>query len=300
MSKWNILVVDDDPLNREIIADYLEDGPYSIRAAGNGLVAWQLLENPDSAFDLVILDRMMPVMDGMELLAHMKSEPRHANIPVIMQTAATSVEQVREGLNAGCYFYLTKPYKQAELLCSVHAALEQLRQDRLLLDELAEHPPIPASENAEYSFATLEEAQRLAAMFAAQCPEPGPAAMGLTELMINAVEHGNLGITYAEKSQLKRDDTWQDEVARRVALPENIRKKARAHFKRGKHEIVFTISDQGQGFDWAKYLDFDPARAFDPNGRGIAMAGKLVFTKLDYQGNGNKVVATIKLNSENT
>lgn len=239
---------------------------------------------------------MMPVMDGMEVLRRMKAEPRYAQIPVIMQTAASGQEQIREGLNAGCYYYLTKPYQQAALLCSVHAALEQLRQDRQMLDAVSETPPIPATENAEYTFSTLEEAQRLSALFAAQCPGPGAAAMGLAELLVNAIEHGNLGISYAEKSQLRREDRWDAEIARRLSLTEYRSKKATAHFLRNADEILFTITDQGNGFDWQKCLDFDPERAFDPNGRDIAMAGKIAFSRLEYQGKGNQVVATVKLN----
>jgi hypothetical protein len=54
-----------------------------------------------------------------------------------------------------------------------------------------------------------------------------------------------------------------------------------------------TIQDEGDGFDWQKYLDFDPERAFDPHGRGIAMARMMSFDALEYQGKGNTVVLKI-------
>ena len=57
--------------------------------------------------------------------------------------------------------------------------------------------------------------------------------------------------------------------------------------------IVFTITDQGEGFDWQKFMQFDPERAFDPNGRGIAMAKAMSFSSLCYQGKGNVVVASV-------
>ena len=58
--------------------------------------------------------------------------------------------------------------------------------------------------------------------------------------------------------------------------------------------IVGTDFEQGKGFDWSKFLSFDPDRAFDPNGRGIAMARTMSFSSLEYQGCGNVVVARIK------
>jgi len=294
MNVWNILVVDDDATNREIIADYLEDGPYLLTMAEDGQAAWHQLEDSGRTFDLVILDRMMPFMDGMEVLRRMKATPHLMQTPVIMQTAAASAAQIREGIEAGCYYYLTKPYQYSSLICSINTALEQLRQERSVVQALSEIPPIPATDHAEYTFSTLDEVQRLTALLAAQCPEPAMVAMGLSELLINAVEHGNLGISYSNKNLLKREGTWDTEIARRLTLPEYSGKKATVCFQRNNGVITFTIADQGQGFDWGKYLDFDPERAFDPNGRGIAMAGKLAFSRLEYQGTGNQVIATVK------
>ena len=72
-------------------------------------------------------------------------------------------------------------------------------------------------------------------------------------------------------------------------------RKSTVLYKRNDEEVVFTITDEGAGFDASHYLEFDPERAFDPNGRGIAMAGKLAFSRIEYRRCGNQVVATIKL-----
>lgn len=295
MSQWNILVVDDETLNLEIIQEFLEDGPYRLQTAENGAIAWNMMEAEHPPFDLVILDRMMPVMDGMELLKRLKGDPRFADVPVIMQTAASSSGQIQEGLAAGCYYYLTKPYKSTALIGIVHAVLEELRSKRLIAEEVRVPPAVPATSNAEYAFSTLEQAHKLSIMLAAQCPEPTLAAMGLIELLINAIEHGNLGINYAEKSLLKQEDRWEDEIARRQRMPEHSHKKAMVSFVRNEKEVIFTITDQGNGFDFSNYLEFNPERAFDPNGRGIAMAGKLAFSRLQYEGKGNQVTATVSL-----
>ncbi|CAG0995009.1 partial serine/threonine-protein kinase RsbW, partial [Rhodocyclaceae bacterium] len=107
------------------------------------------------------------------------------------------------------------------------------------------------------------------------------------------VEHGNLGISYAEKSRLKREDGWEAEVKRRLGLPEYASRVARVHMAKTAEGLAFTIRDEGAGFDWQRYLDFDPERAFDPNGRGIAMARMMSFSRIEYHDNGNEVMAVV-------
>ncbi|MCB1917743.1 MAG: response regulator, partial [Rhodocyclaceae bacterium] len=120
----HILVVDDEPFNREILAEVLDDPAYRISVAEDGGQAWDRLTADGESFDLVLLDRMMPGMDGLEVLRRMKDTPRLRDLPVIMQTAAASPDQVREGIAAGAYYYLTKPFELETLLTIVRAALD--------------------------------------------------------------------------------------------------------------------------------------------------------------------------------
>jgi hypothetical protein len=113
--------------------------------------------------------------------------------------------------------------------------------------------------------------------------------------MVNAVEHGNLGISYREKSLLKWDGDWEGEIRKRLVQPEFCERRASVRVERTAAAISFRIADQGRGFDWRKFLDFDPERVFDPNGRGIAMARMTSFSRLQYEGCGNVVVATVDL-----
>ncbi|HQX07983.1 MAG TPA: response regulator, partial [Zoogloea sp.] len=97
MSKARILVVDDEPFNLDIVAEYLDEMDFDLVMVESGEAAWDALCDTAQMFDLVLLDRMMPGMDGIMLLKRMKADERLATIPVIMQTAATSPEQIREG-----------------------------------------------------------------------------------------------------------------------------------------------------------------------------------------------------------
>ena len=299
MTQTRILAVDDEPLNLAIIEEYLcEEQNYTLDTAQDGECAWTALESARPAYDLVILDRMMPVLDGMALLNRMKADARFADVPVIMQTAAAAPEQVREGLAAGAYYYLTKPY-EPETLCAVvraaigdRHALRSARSRAECLEKAFQQLSV-----VEFRFRTLEEASELAQLLADFCPNPQGVLFGLTELMINAVEHGNLGITYREKTLLLMENDWQAEVNRRLELPQFRNRVARVRFERLADRMCFTIADEGNGFDWQRYLDFDPSRIFDPNGRGIAMAHRSSFCNIDYQGSGSTVVACVTLSA---
>ncbi|MFN0162110.1 MAG: response regulator [Burkholderiales bacterium] len=285
-----LLLVDDEPLNLEILAEHLDDARYVTVQACNGAEAWQMLDADPAGFDLVLLDRMMPVMNGMELLAKVRADVRFAAMPVVMQTAAAAVDQVAEGLRHGAHYYLTKPFEREVLLAIVESALEQRRNRVALLDD---RPDPRSIVDAEFEFRTLPEARRLAGFLAGTCPEPGQVVLGLAELMINAIEHGNLGITYREKSDLNERGIWREEVERRLLQPEYAGRRARIKVACGDDGVTFVIKDEGAGFDWQRYLEMDPERAFDSHGRGIAMSRMVSFATLEYSGRGNVVCATV-------
>jgi CheY-like chemotaxis protein/anti-sigma regulatory factor (Ser/Thr protein kinase) len=298
LANWHLLVVDDEPLNLEIIAEFLEDDHYKLRFAGTGEEAWEILETPGEAFDLVVLDRRMPGMDGVDLPRRIKSDSRLSPLPVIMQTAAGAPEQVKEGIEAGAYYYLVKPYDPDSLQTIVRAALDDA-SSRADLEQMGRTQirAIHWLQDAHLAYRTVEEAREIGVFLSGLCPSPDMAVIGLVELLVNAIEHGNLGISYADKTHLRQEGTWDHEVRRRLLLPENRAKRAEVAVVRAADELTFTIRDHGSGFDWRKYMEFDPERAFDPNGRGIAMAKQLSFYRLEYEGRGNVVVASVKLNS---
>lgn len=295
-SSATILVADDEPLNREIISEYLEDQDYTLVMAEDGAIAWDLLEKDPGKFDAVLLDRMMPNMDGMEVLARIKAHPTLQALPVIIQTARTAKEDILEGLQAGAYYYLTKPFEQEMLLSIVHTAVTDHGHYRILQKEIRQSArTLGLMQSGRFNFRTLDEGRNLAAMLANACPEPDKTIFGLSELFINAVEHGNLGITYEDKSELNKKGTWQTEVERRLGLPDNQSKFVDVHFERDDTQITISITDQGPGFAWEDYLEMDPKRAFDSHGRGITMAKAISFDSIEYQGKGNEVVAAIDL-----
>jgi len=294
-SSAHILVVDDEILNLEIMTEYLGD-LYTVTTAENGQIAWDILAQSPEDFDVILLDRMMPDMSGMEVLEKIKQHPVLQHCPVIFQTAKATPADISEGLNAGAYYYLTKPFEEEILLSVTRTAVsdrirfkdiqKSLEQTQLTMGMLR---------SARFEFKTLEEAHSIASLISHACPEPTCVVMGLTELMINAIEHGNLGISYQEKTTLNEQGHWSEEVNRRLQLPENQDKTVSICFQYLVDKIEITIIDQGHGFDWENYLDFAPDRIMDNHGRGIAVANKLSFSAVEYRGTGNEVCATLML-----
>lgn len=114
---WSVLVVDDEPMTRTLLQLMLAPADCEVIEAEDGLDALEKIEQ--RLPDLIILDVMMPRMDGIALCRHLRQEVQTAVVPIIMLSAKTSAEAVQEGLLAGADKYLTKPVSRQELVRSV-------------------------------------------------------------------------------------------------------------------------------------------------------------------------------------
>ena len=154
--------------------------------------------------------------------------------------------------------------------------------------------------HGRFELQTLTEARNLAELLAYAFPDPLRTQLGLTELLVNGVEHGNLGISYAEKSALLDQGQFEAELIRRLALPEHMKKRVHITIERTDGNLELTILDDGSGFDWKQYLDLNRERADDLHGRGIAMAKLISFDEVEFRGRGNQVVVSVSLNGVDT
>lgn len=293
-SNPQLLLVDDSPLNLNILVELLQLKGYALDTAMSGDQAWEWLQRDPDRFHAVLLDRMMPGMDGMEVLQRMKEHPILSQIPVIMQTAATTPQQTLEGLQAGAYYYLAKPFDQGTLLAIVDAAIRDHSGYLEVRGDLTRtNATMRLLNSATFRFKTPDEAKSLAMLLAHSYPDPHRVVTGILELTLNAVEHGNLNIGYSGKTRLLDQRMLEHEITKRLANPLFASRVVTAHFARHPDRLTLQITDQGDGFEWRKYLDFDPERAFDTHGRGIAMANKVSFDQIEYCGNGNRVLAVL-------
>lgn len=120
----HILVVDDNPENRDVLAKRLQRQGHRTAEAGHGRSALEMLA-ADPTFDLVLLDVMMPEMDGYTALCHMKKDPALRHIPVIMISALDEIESVVRCIEAGAEDYLPKPFNPTVLRARIGASLDK-------------------------------------------------------------------------------------------------------------------------------------------------------------------------------
>jgi class 3 adenylate cyclase len=121
----SVLVIDDSELNRDLLARHLEYQGYRAAAAENGRRALELLES--RAFDLILLDIIMPEMTGFQLLERLKAEEAWRDIPVIMISSLEEIDSVARSLEIGADDYLTKPFNSVLLNARIRSSLEKKR-----------------------------------------------------------------------------------------------------------------------------------------------------------------------------
>jgi sigma-B regulation protein RsbU (phosphoserine phosphatase) len=125
MATSRILVVDDEPLNLDYLEQELEEAHYEIVTAVNGLEALDRVQAEPP--DLILLDIMMPVMDGFEVLSRMKADPTTRDIPIIVISADDNLQSVVRGIQLGAEDYLPKPFEPVLLHARISSSLERKR-----------------------------------------------------------------------------------------------------------------------------------------------------------------------------
>ena len=127
-----ILIVDDEPFNLDLLEQELDEQNYTIERANDGAEA--LDKVPSFLPDLILLDYMMPKMNGLEVLRHLREDAQYKKIPVILLTAKATQEDKVRGLDAGADDYVIKPFDSFELLARVRAMM-RIKQMHDTLDE---------------------------------------------------------------------------------------------------------------------------------------------------------------------
>jgi DNA-binding response OmpR family regulator len=132
MDRRRILVVDDDPDIFEIVQVNLEGAGFDVIGASNGVEALRRIRRDNA--DLVVLDVLMPEMDGWEVLREVEADPRTAGVPVIMLTCKSEDSDILRGLEEGAVEYVTKPFYPENLIASVKILLnvfdQPMREER--------------------------------------------------------------------------------------------------------------------------------------------------------------------------
>jgi CheY-like chemotaxis protein len=297
-----VLVVEDDDASRELMVDSLESRACSVCAAADGNAGLALFEH--EAPELVISDIRMPGIDGLELLARIRSQSRDAI--VVLATAYGCEEYALAALRLGANNYLAKPVRHKELFGLVdkyRSVIESRTVQRAMIGLISRRALTMFLDN------DLSMVPRVADHLMSETADALPERdrlgvhLGLVELLTNAIEHGNLGVSYDEKSEALEagHDRYVELLERRRTEAARSRRRVRVDFRmRQSAACEWTIADEGEGFDCRSVPDpDDPALGIPLHGRGILLS-RFQFDRLDYLGRGNVVRARKRLFGEDS
>ncbi len=120
---WSVLVVDDEPMTQNLMKMMLEPVGFDVTAAMDGVEALECVKK--SLPDVMILDVMMPKMDGLEVCRILRQQPETSNLPIMMFSGKTNFTAEQEGLEAGADCYRFKPIGRADLIETLKSLINQ-------------------------------------------------------------------------------------------------------------------------------------------------------------------------------
>ncbi len=159
-NNYKILIVDDIPANIQILGNILSAQNFKIAYAQSGKQALSVIEHQN--LDLILLDIMMPYMDGFEVCRILKNQQETAEIPVIFLTAKADMESIVKGFEAGGQDYITKPFNAAELLARVNTHILLHEQEKKLkeLNENLENKVLERTKELESAYKRLDHLEK--------------------------------------------------------------------------------------------------------------------------------------------
>jgi CheY-like chemotaxis protein len=295
-----VLFVDDEQALANLFVKRFEN-TFVVYTASNGQDGLDMMRRHPE-IDVVVTDIRMPVMTGLEFVRQAKQSGTDASFIVVSGHADAG--DVIEALRGGARNFLQKPYSLAELEQSIRNEVRQLREFRA-------HQVAEARERALDS--CLVSVQRLAYRIPNDLSWVSPlafrlvgllgpefaqrpdlklnVALGLMEIVTNAIEHGNLGVGGKEKIELKSkgERLYRAELERRAALEPYRSRHVLILCSVDSEKAVFDISDEGTGFDVNALPDpTNPENLFSPSGRGILLT-RAFLDEVQFSRRGNSV-----------
>ncbi|WP_245413582.1 response regulator [Mangrovicella endophytica] len=293
-AKPSVLLVDDDRAGLLAMEDQLMKLGYDVTTAVNGAEAFALMREDPSRADVVMTDRMMPILDGLGLTRRLKRERETKHIPVIILTGASEPDDVSAGIEAGAFYYLTKPPAEKLVASVLSSALQEVsRQSKLRADLKGHQSAFKTMQVMKFRLRMPEEVEPAVSMLASMQDDPDRTIQGIYELVQNGVEHGVLRFGFDEKSRLLKEGLWQQALAERSRDPRFANSWVEATAMRRDDGIYVSVKDDGPGFDWRSFLTTDPSRSAAACGRGISRAANFSFDRLTFDQTGNQVVGFV-------
>ncbi|WP_167730350.1 ATP-binding protein [Terasakiella sp. SH-1] len=294
MDELVTLVVSDNPDFRSLVVCGLEGENLHTEFVDNFGELERILQEENNNVSTVITEIPDDLFDFERKLRVIKRKDYGKYIPIIGLLAE---KRDKSEIARQLFFHiLTVPLHDHMLAHTIEAGKSDYRRYQSLLGEVSSRTSaIGLIKSGNFTLKSLQQAEALTTMLSLACPDPSAVSLGLSELLVNAIEHGNLEISYVEKSQLLENGKWDEEIKKRMKDAKYASRFVEVSFKRETAQIDITITDQGNGFEWKNFVNSNPDQFTSKHGRGIAIAIAMGFNKLTYNEKGNQVTATIKL-----
>jgi len=289
-----VLVVEDDETARDYMVMTIESLGHETFSANDGVDGLKAFKTTQP--DVVFSDIQMPNMDGLELLEHIRKAD--ADVLIIMYSALDTPEYILKALRLKANDYLVKPVSAkaiVNILEKYADVLENRTRAREVLGLIYRHDLGMEISNKIDLLSKVVDRLMLETENAL-CPNDRLGIhLGLMEILVNAIEHGNLAITYAEKTQAMEGalDEWESLINSRLGAQPYKDRKVNIDFHMNRERCEWLITDQGAGFAWNELPDPNAPENLVKysHGRGIMLA-KLQFDEFTYLGSGNQIRLT--------
>lgn len=287
-----ILIVEDEEVNLRLMEGMLVHLGHQLLLARSGKEALKKINKFQP--DIVILDILMPKISGIEVLKHIRT--KDTGTIVIMVTASNKEEHAIESLRLGANNYLKKPVNYDDLVPLIHkynSAIQKKTTERQILNRMISKKLTMEIENDLQLIAKVAKylANETSSIFSDD--DVLSVNIALLELLVNAFEHGNLGIDYTEKSKAIREKRLDHLYEERLADSRYNKRKIHIEFTLEKDFCEWIISDEGDGFDISHFSILSEDVRDNEHGRGIFIS-KMHLDELEYLDNGKKVRALKK------
>ncbi|MFZ2959904.1 MAG: response regulator [Candidatus Ozemobacteraceae bacterium] len=288
--RLNVLIADNLSETRDGLAEIIVSKGHSVLTARDGLEGQRLFERYHP--DLVITDVHLPRLSGLELLESIRRTDPAAL--VVVAAAFGDVESIIAALHLRATNFIQKPPRPEEVvtLLRKYAAITEARLYGAEILHMMSHQQFSMQiDNHIHLVPQITDFLVRATHEALSSQSRMEIRLGLTELIANAIEHGNLEISYSEKTEAmgKTDKTLDELFATRRAHPILGKRRVSVSFALTTQGCEWIITDQGAGFDWKGLPDpLSPEHLLETHGRGIFLA-RFQFDEMEYMGQGNQV-----------
>ena len=282
--------MDDQEALRTLLARLLEREGFDPLQAEDGTKAVELYKTESPL--VVVSDIMMPKMDGLTLLTEIRRIDRNAT--VILMTGQGNEDVLLKALRGGATNFFKKPFAVRELIEEIRKVVEfrlEAARSSLFSPLLVEETKTFVMPRADSPFFPIINQITLQLPCILPTEDILNLKIGIEEVITNAIEHGNLGISFEEKSKAIQEGRLADLIAQKGRESDAAGRSVRISSRLSPERFELSVRDDGGGFDWRNLPAVEPENLLAFNGRGLFLT-KIYFDGVAFNDAGNEVTLT--------